>query len=208
MTGRSNVDMDNTKAHKNALDGPWPSLAEEIQAIFGADWEIYREILSEGRHGDWIARRLRPVEGDETEIRATGVRSLAERLNAETRRTAMADAAFAQGCMDRLVAALQARGLQVAVRMPGLTARNPAVTSADPRGAALSPGLSQSVVLRRTGQGPAWHWIWPAPRRAGRPGPDEREPAPEIELICPAADIDTVAARVANVVRLREPGDG
>lgn len=62
---------------------PWPSPSEELQARYAGDWEIYRELLREGTHGDWVAKRLRPIQDGTEEIRATSVDSLARKLEAE-----------------------------------------------------------------------------------------------------------------------------
>jgi hypothetical protein len=115
----------------------------------------------------------------------------------------MADAT--NSCLDRLAAALISRGLHVVIRETTLTAANPALRANNRQGQELSPGLSQSVLLRPTDHGMAWHWIWPAPPPAGRPEPGAPEPAPTIEVICPADDITTVAARIANVIRVQDP---
>lgn len=71
------------EARRDTLRDPSPTVAEELQAAYGEDWEIYRELLSGGKHGDWIARRLRPIEDGTNELRALTVDSLAERLEAE-----------------------------------------------------------------------------------------------------------------------------
>jgi hypothetical protein len=113
----------------------------------------------------------------------------------------MADAM--QTYMDRLAAALNARSLRVAIRGTALTAANPAVRTDDPQGKAMTPGLSQSVLLRPTGQGMAWYWVWPTPPPAGRPEPGAPEPEPTIELLCPAGDVERAARLIANVVSLR-----
>lgn len=46
--------------------------------------EIHREFLEGGKHGDWIAKRLRPKDHGTNEIRATSVDSLAQKLEAES----------------------------------------------------------------------------------------------------------------------------
>ncbi|WP_433380036.1 hypothetical protein [Streptosporangium sp. CA-115845] len=66
-------------------------------------------------------------------------------------------------------------------------------------------GLSQLVVLVKDRQAPqpegkpvrlAWYWWWQGDRLAG-PGRSD-----EMERLADAADIDTAAARIANVLRL------
>jgi hypothetical protein len=119
----------------------------------------------------------------------------------------MTDAATAQRYLDQLTVALQARGLKAVAKMSALSVRNAAVTGQDPRGEAMTPGLSQGILIRNyEGRGLTWCWIWPALRPAERGVPT---PPPEVEPICPAPDIQFAADRIANVVRLHseEPGD-
>lgn len=111
--------------------------------------------------------------------------------------------ARAQALMDRLVAELQERGFETAVKLPALTVRNPA-TRVD----VLSPGLVQQVLLRfLEGRGFTWCWVWPGFRAAGREVPT---PPPEVESMCPAEDIMRAADLITNVLRLRdaEPAGG
>jgi hypothetical protein len=63
---------------------PWPSPSEKLQARYAGDWEIYRELLRGGTHGDWVAKRLRPTQDGTDEIRATSVDSLAQKLEVES----------------------------------------------------------------------------------------------------------------------------
>lgn len=120
---------------------------------------------------------------------------------------------------DRLTTALVDRGLVVKAlqrerdshgapagkQMLALAITNPGVGGIDAAGRAMSPGLGQQIVLEeRPERGLCWCWVWPAWRPAERGTPT---PEPEIEPICPADDVDFAAARIANVVRLREPDD-
>jgi hypothetical protein len=109
----------------------------------------------------------------------------------------MADDARAQALMGQLVDELKERGLEVAAKLPALTATNPAA-----RVDALSPGLVQQVLLRfLEGRGFTWCWVWPGFRSAERGAP---KPAPDIEPMCPADDIVRAADLLANVLRLRD----
>jgi alkylhydroperoxidase family enzyme len=74
--------MDDENNRKDLLHGPWPSLAEELSGRYGADWEIYREILPNGKHGDWIAER-RPTGEGAPKLRAKRLELLADRLRDE-----------------------------------------------------------------------------------------------------------------------------
>jgi hypothetical protein len=78
--------MNSKEARRDTLHGPWPTLSEELEAAYGEDWEIYRELLPDATHGEWIAERLRPTEGDPAELRALTIESLAEKLKEETGR--------------------------------------------------------------------------------------------------------------------------
>ncbi|WP_067796524.1 hypothetical protein [Actinomadura formosensis] len=40
------------------METPRPSPAEELHAKHGHAWEIWREVLPGGRHGDWVAHTL------------------------------------------------------------------------------------------------------------------------------------------------------
>jgi hypothetical protein len=112
----------------------------------------------------------------------------------------MSDLTTAQRYVELLAAALGARGLEVAGKLPALTVRNPAVAGQDPYGKAMTPGLSQDILLHLDeSRGWTWCWVWPAFRSAER---DVPTPDPEVEPICPAADIDFAADRIAGVVRL------
>lgn len=61
-------------------------------------------------------------------------------------------------------------------------------------GAAMSPGLSQTVVCRPDGDGTLlWWWVWSGP---------ERDAPPEHEPLGPAVEIEATAARIVSVLRL------
>jgi len=40
------------------VETPCPSPAEVLRAEHGHAWEIWREVLPDGRHGDWLAQTL------------------------------------------------------------------------------------------------------------------------------------------------------
>jgi hypothetical protein len=112
----------------------------------------------------------------------------------------MAEETLAQTYMDQLVAALRARGLQVAAKLPALAATHPGVAGIDPRGELLSPGLTQHVLIRDyEDRGLTWCWIWPGLDSGERGAPT---PEAEVEPMCPAADIEQAAAKIANVLRV------
>lgn len=59
-----------------------PSVADTVQARFSARWDIFREVLEDGTHGDWIARLWSSPgqsEDSTTELRASRIDEL-ERL--------------------------------------------------------------------------------------------------------------------------------
>jgi hypothetical protein len=128
-------------------------------------------------------------------------------------------APLVQTYRDRLTTALADRGLVVKVlqrereghgapagkQALALVVTNPGVTGIDAVGRAMNPGLGQQIVLEEWPErGLCWCWVWPAWRPAERGMP---VPEPEIEPICPADDVDFAAARIANVVRLRDNDD-
>lgn len=73
-----------------SLHGPWPSSIEELQAEHSDKWEIWRDLTSEGRHGDWVARR---TSGRQEEVRASTSEELRDLL-------LQADRRFIQGEAD------------------------------------------------------------------------------------------------------------
>jgi hypothetical protein len=102
-----------------------------------------------------------------------------------------------------LAAVLTDHGFTVRVNANVLAVANPAASEGcDPRGRHLSPGLSQRVLLQHTAQGPWWFWGW-EPLRAVEPM--SAPPAPEIEPLGPADDIDDAARKICKVLRLAEP---
>lgn len=59
-----------------------PSAAEVLAAEFGGEWEIWREMRPDGRHGGWIARQLHAEDGTEPlELRAPTISTLARKLH-------------------------------------------------------------------------------------------------------------------------------
>lgn len=71
--------MSSRNSERAALHGPWPSPAEELQGTYGDQYEIHRELLRRGRHGDWIASPLPGVSGRK-ELRAASIAELADQL--------------------------------------------------------------------------------------------------------------------------------
>jgi hypothetical protein len=74
--------MDCRTRRRDSLHGPWPSHIEELQALYAGGWEIYRDLLPGGKHGDWIAKRREPALGRVNEITTRDVDSLARQLAA------------------------------------------------------------------------------------------------------------------------------
>ncbi|PKK12521.1 hypothetical protein [Thermomonospora sp. CIF 1] len=94
-----------------------------------------------------------------------------------------------------LVSALEARGLVGAVYRGGVVrVLNPAgePDGGDPCGL-MSPGLRQEVrCLRNPDDGALWwYWAWAGPTR---------QSPPDLEPLCPAADVETAADRIAKVL--------
>lgn len=64
------------------VETPRPSQAEALRAEYGDEWEIWRELLPGGGHGDWIAEELHGTGDDEpVRLRAATVEGLAEKLS-------------------------------------------------------------------------------------------------------------------------------
>ncbi|HZB33642.1 MAG TPA: hypothetical protein VE465_26010 [Streptosporangiaceae bacterium] len=65
---------------------PLPSAAEELQARYSDQWDIWRELRQDGSHGDWIAARLPIADQEESSERlsAPTVEDLAEILREAT----------------------------------------------------------------------------------------------------------------------------
>ena len=61
------------------VDTPRPSSAEELRAEYGHMWDIWREVLPEGHHGDWLAETL-PNVAEQRSLRAASVEELADLL--------------------------------------------------------------------------------------------------------------------------------
>ncbi|MEU5989230.1 hypothetical protein ABZ806_09640 [Spirillospora sp. NPDC047418] len=98
------------------------------------------------------------------------------------------------------MAELERLGLVAEVRASGVVrVRNPAgePDPDDPQGQAFAPGLGQEVVCCRRDGVLWWWWVWPGPTRTS---------SPELEPLCPIADIVTAVARIARVVAV--PFDG
>jgi hypothetical protein len=72
--------MDDEDDLKELLHGPWPSPAEELSGLYGAEWDIYRVLLPDGRHGNWIAEKR---EGSER-IVAKNIELLGRRLRSRS----------------------------------------------------------------------------------------------------------------------------
>lgn len=104
--------------------------------------------------------------------------------------------------LERLAAALRVYGFTITVAPPSLIARNPDADPTHPKGATLSNGLAQEVLLREGAGQFTWCWVWPGLRPARRGDPT---PPPEIEPIGPAEDITNTARLIAKVIRIDEP---
>jgi hypothetical protein len=70
------------------VDKPRPSTAEKLVAEYGHAWDIWRDLLPQGGHGDWIAQRYpapdAPPDAPREELRAPSIdqlRSLLEEAN-------------------------------------------------------------------------------------------------------------------------------
>jgi hypothetical protein len=127
---------------------------------------------------------------------------IAEQLRTAADAQRIADAASAQACVERLTAALRSRGLVVTAKSPTVSVRNASVAGEGAQGKTMSPGLGQHVLICDYGDfGLTWCWVWPGLRPAER---DVPTPPPEIEPMCPAAEIERAADLITNVVRLRD----
>lgn len=61
------------------VDPPQPSPAERLLAEYGDRWDIWREMLPGGQHGDWLAETL-PGAPEHHLLRAATIEDLAEHL--------------------------------------------------------------------------------------------------------------------------------
>ncbi|GAA4226155.1 hypothetical protein GCM10022254_10250 [Actinomadura meridiana] len=61
------------------VETPRPSAAETLRAKYGDEWDIWRELLPGGRHGDWLAETRPGVEPHQI-LRAATVNALTEQL--------------------------------------------------------------------------------------------------------------------------------
>jgi hypothetical protein len=101
----------------------------------------------------------------------------------------------AKAMVEMLVRALEDLGL--AAEPFGANMVWAANRSADPPchpiAAQMSPGMRQTVLCRANGNGRlAWWWIWTA-----------TDGAPEYEWLCPAAEINVAAVKIARVLAVR-----
>ncbi|MFB4312959.1 hypothetical protein [Actinomadura sp. 21ATH] len=65
---------------------PRPSASEQLIADYGHAWEIWRELLPEGRHGDWMARAITPgADGQHQQLRASTIPALRDLLEEVTK---------------------------------------------------------------------------------------------------------------------------
>ncbi|WP_344949008.1 hypothetical protein [Actinomadura miaoliensis] len=97
-----------------------------------------------------------------------------------------------------LVSALEARGLIGRVLALGVVlAINPAgdPEDGDPRTRVMSPGLRQEVRCHRNPRDGVlwWYWAWAGPTR---------QSPPDLEPLCPAADAELAAERIAKVLEV------
>ncbi|MWA00081.1 hypothetical protein F8568_006765 [Actinomadura sp. LD22] len=93
-----------------------------------------------------------------------------------------------------LVEALGRRGLDARLCGHGVVrASNPAgePDPDDPFGALMHPGLRQEVLCHRRDGALWWLWVWTGPTR---------QSPPELEPLCPAAETDKAAERIARVL--------
>ncbi|MBO2459341.1 hypothetical protein [Actinomadura violacea] len=93
-----------------------------------------------------------------------------------------------------LVKALKGRGLDVQVYEHGaVRVSNPAgePDPEDPRGGLMHPGMRQEVLCRHHEGALWWLWVWTGPTR---------QSPPELEPLCPAAETDRAAERIARVL--------
>jgi hypothetical protein len=93
-----------------------------------------------------------------------------------------------------LAGEVETRGLTARVCLDGVVhIRNPAgqPDTNDPIGGALSPGLQQKVACRTLGGELWWLWAWSGA---------ERDAAAELEPLCPVAEVQRAADRIAHVL--------
>ncbi|TYB44202.1 hypothetical protein [Actinomadura chibensis] len=64
------------------VETPRPSQAEELRAEYGDRWDIWREVLPTGRHGDWLAETV-PAAPEHAVLRASSIDELARLLREE-----------------------------------------------------------------------------------------------------------------------------
>jgi hypothetical protein len=71
----------------------------------------------------------------------------------------------------------------------------------DPRERAMSPGMRQEVHCRKNPEDRRlwWYWAWSGPLRSS---------PPELEPLCPAAEAERAADRIAKVLELRPDTTG
>ncbi|GAA4239001.1 hypothetical protein GCM10022254_57300 [Actinomadura meridiana] len=67
----------------DADEAPYPSKAEVLQAEYAHEWDIWREVRPNGRHGDWVAETL-PDVPDHQLLRAKTIDGLAAQLREAT----------------------------------------------------------------------------------------------------------------------------
>jgi hypothetical protein len=99
---------------------------------------------------------------------------------------------------------LMRRGFAVITRAGHMiSARNRAADPppGDARARLMSRGLIQPVVCgpREGDQELWWFWVWSGPTR---------DAPPEYEALCPAAEIDTAAEKIARVLAVRDEAPG
>lgn len=61
------------------VDTPHPSQAEALRAEYGHSWDIWREVLPGGRHGDWLAETV-PGVAEHRQLRAASIDELTTQL--------------------------------------------------------------------------------------------------------------------------------
>jgi hypothetical protein len=98
--------------------------------------------------------------------------------------------------LEALTVALTERGFvaeTIGARMVWAKNSDADPSDEDPRSAA-SPGLRQTVVCQHDAEGRlGWFWVWSGPTSGAHA---------DLEYMCPAANIDQAADRIASVLRL------
>jgi hypothetical protein len=162
-----------------------PELTEDIGVVAGAhlgDW-----------HYQWPwGARIGPVDQVEETTRRI--------IDVLDPRTGSPETATLEENVQTLTVALTRRGLIAEPMRDGVWAKNPEADPPSTQGAALSPGLRQTVICRENGtDGRWWYWVWADPRWSE---------TVEYEPLCPEGDVELAASRIGKVLGLRETVEG